>query len=67
MTTAKEIRKFCHKQAIFGRGLTCLQLVYGIAGEFILLDPLQHVAHSRSHYRGWKVTLHQTATCEEFS
>ena len=62
MTTAKEIHKFCHKQAIFGRGLTCLQLVYGIAGEFILLDSLQHVSSlvprlSASHARIAYVTF----------
>ena len=36
MDSLEEVHKICHQQAIVGRGLECVKLVYGIAGEFSL-------------------------------
>ena len=36
MESAKDVHKICHQQAIIGRGLTCVKLVYGTAGQHIV-------------------------------
>ena len=36
MKSVKEVHEICHQQAIIGRGLTCVKLVYGTAGQHIV-------------------------------
>ena len=35
--SAKEVREIWNQQGITGRGLACVQLVYGIAGQWIII------------------------------
>ena len=29
----EDVKKICHQQAVVERGLSCIQLVYGVAGK----------------------------------
>ena len=44
----EEVQKLCHEQAVVKRGLKCVQLVYGSAGECMFLVTLCYLTAAYS-------------------
>ena len=53
----EEVQRLCHEQAVVKRGLKCVQLVYGSAGECMFLVTLCYLT---PHFCAYITTVQST-------